>query len=190
MLDTSQGLLQRLRSDRQGPAWHRLVEVYTPLIRAWLRRYGVAGADADDIVQEVLTTVVQELPAFEHNGHQGAFRAWLRQITVNRVLGHWRGQKRQPPGSLELAIAQLADPGSDLARKWDREHDQHVVSRLLELVEGDFRPATWRAFRLVVLENAQPELVAKELSLSLNAVWSAKSRVLRRLRQEAAGLVE
>jgi RNA polymerase sigma-70 factor (ECF subfamily) len=190
MLDTSQSLLARVQGEPQGPAWGRFVDLYAPLIRGWLQRYDVAGADADDLVQEVFTAVVQELPAFRHSGQKGAFRAWLRQISVNRLRSHWRGRQRRAAGNGEQILAQLADPTSDLSRQWDREHDRHVASRLLELIAGDFQPTTWKAFHRVVLDNAAPELVARELDLSLNAVWSAKSRVLRRLRQEADGLLE
>jgi len=190
MLDTSQSLLARAKSDRAGPAWHRLVELYTPLIRAWLKRYEVGGADADDIVQEVLVTAIQELPGFEHRGQKGAFRAWLRRIAVNRLHRHWRGRPRQSPAHLDQLFEQLTDPNSELSRQWDEEHDQHVASRLLQLVAGDFQPETWRVFSRVVLNSERPESVASDLNLSINAVWSAKSRVLRRLRQEAAGLLE
>ena len=189
MFDTPKSLLERLQGDRQGPAWHRLVELYAPLMRGWLGRYHVTAADADDIVQEVLAAVVQDLPHFKHNGQTGAFRAWLRQITVNRLRSHWRGRQRQPCGNGQL-LDQLSDANSELSRQWDEEHDRHVAGRLLELIAGDFQPATWQAFRRVVLEDAEPEAVAKELNLSINAVWSSKSRVLRRLRQEARGLLE
>jgi RNA polymerase sigma-70 factor (ECF subfamily) len=57
-------------------------------------------------------------------------------------------------------------------------------------VEGDFTPATWQAFRRYVLEGEPAARVAEALDLSLNSVLLAKSRVLKRLRQEAAGLVE
>jgi len=51
-------------------------------------------------------------------------------------------------------------------------------------------PATWQAFHRHVLEGEPAVLVAQELGLSLNSVLLAKSRVLKRLRQELAGLVE
>ena len=84
----------------------------------------------------------------------------------------------------------LDDPSSDLSRLWDREHDQHVIGRLLELLEPDFRPATWRAFRRQVLEGAPAEAVAAELGLSVNAVLIAKSRVLQRLRRLSENLID
>jgi RNA polymerase sigma-70 factor (ECF subfamily) len=73
---------------------------------------------------------------------------------------------------------------------WDREHDQHVVASLLERVQGDFAPVTWQAFLRHVQEGEPAAQVTKALGLSLNSVLLAKSRVLSRLRQEAAGLVE
>ena len=93
-------------------------------------------------------------------------------------------------GTPRAALDQLEDPASDLSREWDREHDSYVARKLLDYVEPEFRPATWQAFRRLVLDGAAPQAVAEELSLSVNAVLIAKSRVLRRLRQEALGLID
>jgi len=60
----------------------------------------------------------------------------------------------------------------------------------MRAVEGDFAPATWAAFRRQVIDGCPPADVAAELGLSLNAVVLAKSRVLKRLREELRGLIE
>ena len=86
-------------------------------------------------------------------------------------------------------LAELEDDGGRLSRLWDREHDEHVARQLLRRVEVDFAPATWRAFRRQVIDGVAAAAAAAELGLSLNAVLIAKSRVLSRLRQEAAGLM-
>jgi RNA polymerase sigma-70 factor (ECF subfamily) len=91
---------------------------------------------------------------------------------------------------LDSALDRLADPASDLSRLWDREHDEFVLNRLLGLIEPEFRPATWQAFRRQVIDGASPDIVAAELGLSVNAVLIAKSRVLSRLRRNAEGLVD
>jgi RNA polymerase sigma-70 factor (ECF subfamily) len=87
-------------------------------------------------------------------------------------------------------LDQLEDPDSGLSRLWDEEHDRHVVRRLLERIEGEVTLPTWQAFRRVALEGKDEATVAAELGLSINAVFIAKSRVLQRLRREAAGLIE
>jgi RNA polymerase sigma factor (sigma-70 family) len=190
---TSISLLDRLRRQSDTVAWKRFVDLYEPLLLRWLRRQGVRPQDAGDLIQEVLGVVVRELPDFQHNQRPGAFRAWLRTILVNRVRGFWRARQTQPLAlgdTPEQDLEQLADSDADLSRLWDQEHDRHVLRRLMELIEPEFAPATWQAFRRVTLEEQPAAVVAGELGLSVNAVWLAKSPVLRRLREESHGLLD
>src|SRR5262245_2782555 len=85
MPDTSLSLLARLPQMSDGAAWERLTHLYTPLICGWLRRAPLQPSDADDLLQDVLTAVVRKVPEFRHDGRPGAFRCWLRMITVNRL---------------------------------------------------------------------------------------------------------
>jgi RNA polymerase sigma-70 factor (ECF subfamily) len=193
MSETSASLLQRLREQPQGEAWQCLVGIYTPLLKQWLGRYGLQSSDVDDLVQEVLAVVVREMPQFEHNQRTGAFRRWLRTILVNRLRGFWRARQSRPlaTGDSDLGqmLDQLEDPQSGLSQLWDKEHDRHVMARLLEQIEPDVKPATWQAFRRVVLDGKDEETVAAELGMSVNAVFIAKSRVLAKLRREAQDLL-
>lgn len=191
---TSPSLLDRLGTGTDPAAWARLVDLYAPLIRGWLRRHSVTEHEADDLVQEVFTVVLKRLPGFRHNQRVGAFRAWLRAITFNCVRDFWKANRIRPsaPGGSDFGdyLDQLEAPDSPLAQAWDREHDLHVTRRLLEALQPQFEPTTWKAFRRVVLEERPAAQVAEELGLTVNAVFIAKSRVLARLRQEAAGLID
>src|SRR5262249_28693638 len=155
-------------------SWERLVELYTPLIRGWLRQHARLGHDADDLVQEVLTVVVRKLPEFERQ-RTGAFRRWLRMITVNCLRDFWRAQRLRPVATGDsdflAVLAQLEDPDSSLSKLWDQEHDQHVTRRLMELIRPKFEPRTWQAFQRVAVDGAPPDLVAIELGVSVNAVF-------------------
>jgi len=91
---------------------------------------------------------------------------------------------------LREALAQLADPTSALSESWDLEHDRHVTKTLLKSIRLEFQPATWRAFERQVQDSQPASHVAQELGISVNAVLIAKSRVLKRLREKAAGLVD
>lgn len=50
---TSLSLLARVRQSTDKESWERLVDLYSPLMRHWLRAYEVQEADADDLVQDV-----------------------------------------------------------------------------------------------------------------------------------------
>ncbi len=193
-LPTSKSLLAKARDRSDQAAWRRLMELYSPLIEKWVRPHVAQRADAEDVVQDVLTTLVRELPRFDHNQRPGAFRAWLRMITVHRLRAYWerRGSRPRARGGTDQqeALAQLADPTSALSQAWDLEHDQHVTKTLLKSIRLEFQPATWQAFERQVQDGQTVSKVAAELGLSENAVLIAKSRVLKRLREKAAGLVD
>jgi RNA polymerase sigma factor (sigma-70 family) len=191
MPDTPVSLLERLRASPDELSWRRLLDIYGPWVRDWLRRQGVNGTDSDDLTQEVMLLLVKELPRFQHDLRRGAFRRWLRTVTLNRLRVFWRDRNRQPSlPALDSLLPQLEDPESEPSRAWDREHNEHVVRRLLELLEPEFEPTTWRAFRLLVLEGKGTAEAAAELRLSPVAVRIAKSRVLSRFRREANGLLD
>jgi len=194
MFPTSASLLERLSDRSDSEAWTRLVELYSPLIRGWLGRYELSGSDADDLSQTVLTAVVANLPNFEHNGRVGAFRTWLRTITVNSVRQKFRRDRKtagSPGGSAFLAsLDELDDPDSGLSHVWDQAHDAHVLRTVLTWAEPEFEPRTWLAFRRQVFDEARPKTVAAELEMTVNAVLVAKSKILKRLRELSRGLID
>jgi RNA polymerase sigma factor (sigma-70 family) len=194
MAATSATLLERLNDPSDTVAWRRLVDLYAPLIKAWLRRHGVLASDAEDLTQDVLGVVVREVSRFRHNGRPGAFRTWLRTITANCLRQSLRSRRiriaaASPPDLVGL-LDQMEDPASDLSRRWDREHDQYVLDRLLDLIEPEFEATTWRAFRMQLIDGVPAKAVAALLGMTANAVLIAKSRVLSHLRREADGMVD
>jgi RNA polymerase sigma-70 factor (ECF subfamily) len=193
MDETRQSLLLRAQVGEEN-AWKDLTDLYRPLILAWLNRQGVPPRDLEDLSQEVLLSVVKHLPSFQHSGHRGAFRSWLRTIVCRRAADYWRAmdtdtQARDGSGAI-AALQQIADPDSELNQQWDEEHDRYVVRCLLDLMEKEFEPTTLRAFRRLALDRVSGAEAAQELGLSVAAVYVAKSRVLARIRQEAEGLID
>jgi RNA polymerase sigma-70 factor (ECF subfamily) len=187
---TSQSLLQKARDTSDAASWRKLVDLYAPLLRTWVRPNVRQPADLEDVVQEVLTHLVRELPRFTHNGRPGSFRVWLRALTVNRLRVYWRDRAPACGGDVLERLGQLEDPASLLSRAWDAEHDRHVTETILESIRLEFQSTTWRAFESTVRDGRPTDQVASELGLSPNAVLIAKSRVLKRLRDKADGLVD
>jgi RNA polymerase sigma-70 factor (ECF subfamily) len=192
MSPTSVSLLDRLKAARPDASdWNRLQDIYLPLISRWLGRVPGLGVESDDLAQDVFLVVIREIPRFRRQ-REGSFRAWLRKVTVNRVRSHRKKRHRRPTVGLDPAdgfLDSLADPNGDLAREWDMDHDRHVFQKLLAIVQPDFRPTTWEAFRRFAVDGLAATQVAEELGLTVNAVIQSKSRVLRRLREEAGDLL-
>jgi RNA polymerase sigma-70 factor (ECF subfamily) len=193
MDDTRQSLLLRAQAG-ETDAWKDLTDLYRPLILGWLNRQGVPADDLEDLSQQVLLSVVTNLPGFQHPGQRGAFRTWLRTIVCRRAADYWRvidAESHAQGGSgASAALHEIADPDSELNRQWDEEHDRYVVHCLLDMVEGEFEEVTLKAFRRLALEGASGAEAAHELGLSVAAVYVAKSRVLQRIRQKAGGLID
>src|SRR5581483_587247 len=89
----------------------------------------------------------------------------------------------------DARFEELADPAA-LDPFWEHEYRQKLVARALELMRAEFQPTTWRACWEHVVSNRPAAEVAAELGMTVGAVYVAKGRVLRRLREELAGLWE
>lgn len=188
MHTTSVSLLERLRQPAEREAWPRFVQLYTPFLYGWARRAGLQNQDAADLVQEVLVVLVQKLPEFAYDRQQ-SFRGWLRTVTLNK----WRDMRRRRLAALPAGsapdLAEVAVPDTAAALE-EAEYRQHLVKRALELMEVEFHPTTWKAcWEYMIIDRPAAE-VARELGITVNAVYLAKSRVLARLRQELEGLLD
>ena len=194
MEETSLSLLDRIRESSDPQSWERLTGLYAPLLKRWVLRYDLQASDADDIVQDVLSIVVRDLPRFRHNERTGAFRGWLRAILVTRVRDFWRSRKYRPmatgTSSIDEKLNQLQDETSEISQVWNRQHDRFVLKQLMRLVQSQFEPKTWQAFYRQALKGQKPETVAQDLEMSMSGVYTAKYRVLNALRRESKGLVD
>jgi RNA polymerase sigma-70 factor (ECF subfamily) len=188
MQSTSPTLLARLRDVANQDAWRRFVQLYTPMMYRWASHTGLEPNDANDLVQDVFAVLVRRLPDFHYNQQQ-SFRAWLRTVLLNK----WRENlRRRLPVSIdpqEGVLAKLADR-HDVDFLSDAEYRRQLVQRAMELIRGDFQPATWRAWWEFVIVGRPAADVAREVGISVHAVYLAKARVLRRLRQELEGLMD
>ena len=192
MSTTPMSLLERMRGQPDAADWQRLVDLYSPFLYDWLcYRHGLQDQDANDVIQETFLVVLRRLPKFRHNGQPGAFHKWLRRITAYCLLAFWKARGRFPVLTRDQEMLdELKDPNSGLSQLWDQQHDRHVMTRLLELIACEFSASTWQAFERHVLDEMPASQVAADLGVFVNVVLLAKSRILRRLRQEAQGLLD
>ena len=140
-----------------------------------------------------MTDLVREIGNVDHNGRVGAFRNWLRTTTVNLARNYLRhNSPARGTGLSEVhqMLSQLEDPRTALSQQFDLEHDRTVIRALLDRVSRQFEPATIDMFQLHVVEDCPADEAARRLGVSVASVHTAKSRVLRRLRQEATDWID
>ncbi|MCI0685003.1 MAG: RNA polymerase sigma factor [Gemmataceae bacterium] len=184
MYTTPPSLLRRLRDPAQREAWDVFVELYTPLLFVWSRRWGLQESDAADLVQETLLLLYRKLPEFEYRDGS-SFRGWLRTVLLNK----WRETRRrlvpQPVGDgLDPAV----EPG--WAEQEEQEYRRQLLRVILKKLKPEFPATIWSAFEAYVLEGRPPRDVAARMGISPATVYAAKSKVFQRIRQELAGMLE
>ena len=83
----------------------------------------------------------------------------------------------------------IADCRSDLESS-DLEDEQLLSRRAIDMVLDSCEEETRQAFLRVVVGREHPADVARDLGMTANAIYVAKSRILRRIRHEFAELVD
>ncbi len=188
MEKTPASLLERIRQPGERQAWDRFVELYTPLIYFWACRSGLQAPDAADLVQEVFLTLLHKMPDFHYDPHK-SFRAWPAHGDAEQVARTTAAPVGAPASGDHPQLEERESP--DHAEVFaEAEYRRYLTGRALELMREQFEPATWKAFWACVAQERPVAEVARELGLTPNAVYVAKSRVLTYLRQELNGLLE
>ena len=184
-LQTRPSLLLRLRDAGDEAAWAQFVSLYTPLIFAFCRGRGLSEADAGDVSQEVLKAVTVAIPRFQYDPERSSFRNWLFTVVRSKLNNFLAAQVRQPRLAGETTIQRFVDgePDPALEEGWRREYQANLVRWAAGQIQGEFKRQSWDAFWRTAIQGEPAEAVARELGLTLNALYIARSRVTSRLKQ-------
>lgn len=190
---TSLSLLDRARGD-DPEAWRRLVHLYSPLVYSWARRAGLSNEDASDLMQDVFRSVATNVGKFRRDRPGDTFRGWLWTIARNKLHDMHRraaGQAVAVGGSTMYGrIQSIPDDVLTDDEPSEAESKNSLLARALELIRDEFQESSWRAFWQTAVEGRTPADVAKELGLTVFAVYQAKYRVQRKLREELGDLID
>jgi RNA polymerase sigma-70 factor (ECF subfamily) len=187
---TSSSLLRRAAA-QEPSAWQRLVSLYSPLVTHWCRQAGVREVDIPDVSQDVFAAVVSGLSSFQADRTGNTFRGWLRGIARHKILDHFRGRGAPPAGGSEAhwRLQQVPGPSVEFELSEGPSEIDDLYRRALSLVQTQFEERTWMAFWRVAVENRTPAEIASQMGTTAGAVRQAKSRVLRRLKEEMGELI-
>jgi RNA polymerase sigma-70 factor, ECF subfamily len=187
LAQTRHSLLLRLRQ-HDDDAWAEFLAVYEQAIYRYCRSRRLQDADARDATQEVLAAVHARIDSWKRDASKGGLRAWLFQVARNIAVNKFRARSRRS-GAGSNAMQVLAKvPHSDEAEAeaFQREYRRALFGWAAEQVRPEVREGTWRSFWMTAVDGQKPEQVAKELKLSVGTVYTAKCRVVARIRDVIA----
>jgi RNA polymerase sigma-70 factor (ECF subfamily) len=173
-------LLTRLSEGTDASAWREFCDRYGELIRSFARQQNLQAADCDDVLQDVLTALSQSMPQFRYDPAKGKFRSYLKTVVMH-AISRKIGQKR---GELPLdTVGEGAVSSSDAGQAWEAEWRQYHLRRAMRTIEAESSPTDRAAFARYALRGEDARKTAESLGLSVDQVYQAKSRILKRLSQ-------
>ena len=180
-------LLERIRNGSDPVAWEDFFARYWRLVFFFARRRGCGEHTAEEIVQDVMTTVFQKRDVFRYDPGKGRFRDWLATVVRNRVAEHRRAPAQRVRGRGGDAEDHGANSPAEFEAAaddlWETAFERTLLAALLDVVRRQVEPATFQAFELTALGELSGAEVAAVTGLSRNAVYQARRSVLARLKE-------
>ena len=178
-------LLLRLRDRSDKLSWEEFHDRYGELLYRYARGRGASHVDAEDVVQEVEMSLFKAMSGFEYDAGKGRFRSYLRSAVVHamgrRASKHAREHPGLDPRVLDYAIAEEEATADG---QWEREWRRHRLRWALRSLVDELEERTLHAFQLHALAGLSVEETADQLGLSRASVYQAKSRVLKRVKEQ------
>ena len=190
---TRQSLLVEL-GRRSDDAWSEFLEVYERALFRYCRARGLQDADAEDVTQDVLAAVHKRIPSWDPDASKGSFRAWLfrvaRNISVDEI--HRRAKRATASGDSQVAefLSQLPDGSEGQQAEFDAEYRRSLFDWASRQVKREVRDITWKSFCMTAIDGQKAEHVATTLGIPVGSVYTAKCRVVARIRSKIQELDE
>lgn len=179
-------LLARVASPVDADAWRDFCDRYGALIRGFAARRGLQQADRDDILQDVLMSLRQAMPGFTYDPAKGKFRSYLKTVVLRAVFK--RSCQTDPALGLDRIedLTRAAAGDGDVDQQWETEWRQYHLRHAMQAVQAEFNAADRAAFQAYAIDGQDAPAVAERLGISVESVYQAKSRILKRL----SGLID
>ena len=192
---TRQSLLIRVRDPSDSNAWSEFVELYGPLVYQFGRKRGLQDADAADLTQIVFQAISGQIRRLDYDPQLGSFRGWLFGVVRNQFYKLHSPQNKNrsllgnsDTGSQDLLAEQPARHSNE-ERLWQEEYERRLFLYASAKVQECFEASSWKAFWQTAVEGRDAKTVAAELQMSMGAVYTAKCRVLERIKREVQNLI-
>jgi RNA polymerase sigma factor (sigma-70 family) len=174
-------LLERVAQPADAGAWRDFCDRYGELIRGFAARRGLQAADRDDILQDVLMSLRQALPGFTYDPAKGKFRSYLKTVVLRAAFK--RSCQTSPASGLDRIedLTRAAAHDDDVDQQWETEWRQYHLRQAMQTLQAEFNAADRAAFQAYAVDGQDANAVAERLGISVESVYQAKSRILKRL---------
>jgi len=198
-LPTRKSLLSRLKDWEDQESWRQFFNLYWNLIYGFALRWGLADAEAQEVVQETIIEVANKMPNFKYDPALGSFKNWLLRITWWRTCDHLRKRQREEinfvstsePLTPTEAIDLVPDPaGEELDAIWEEEWRRNILTVAIEQVKRQVRAKQYQLFDLYAVKGWPLEKVTRTMNVSATQVYLAKHRVAVLLKKKVKRLEE
>jgi RNA polymerase sigma-70 factor (ECF subfamily) len=149
--------------------------MYAPLVMTVCRRYAPDQAGAEDILQDAFVKLFRTIHSYDDQ--KGAIDAWIRKITVNTAIEHWRKWRKQWQILSDAHFPESAAE-ADSNLYWDEE-------ALLQLI-ADLPPGFRIVFNLFAIEGYSHQEIAQALNITESASRSQLARARKWLQEALA----
>jgi len=184
--ETRDSLLVRIKDAADRDAWNDFAAVYRPLVYRVARSRGMQDADAQDLSQQVLLSVAAKIDEWELGQEQGSFRKWLSRIARNAAIDHFRRVRPDVALGGSSVLQTLRDQADGMSiddETLAHEYQREVFRLVARRVRSEFHEATWTAFWMTTVDGNSIEAAADKTGKTIGAVYTARSRVMQRLRE-------
>jgi RNA polymerase sigma factor (sigma-70 family) len=175
--------------DPHTQAWGKMHARYQDVILTWCQRRGLPLASAEDLAQEIWLKLVNDI--HKYDPAKGKLRSWLKAVVNNALTDFWRRQRRKPErdgigGTAFLQhLGNFASPeAADELSCAIENQANNTAAEVLKRVRARLHDSTWQAFYKTMVEQRPAKDVAKELGLSIAAVYKHTYRVKQMLHEE------
>jgi len=193
---TRHSLVQRIKNLEDQESWQDFFNTYWRLIYTVAARSGLNDAEAQDVVQDTVLTVVKNIQGFRPGAQHGSFRGWLLQTTRWRIADQQRKRSRAPEPlhapdetSRTSTAQRVPDPASDdLDAYWESNWERNLMNAALEKVKALADAEDYQLFERHVLQGETAMAVARKFGVAFSRVYLVKYRLSRLLKKEVAQL--
>lgn len=174
---SDESLIQRFR-DGDARAGEELVQRHCAALMRYLRRLVRSDHLAEELHQQVWTSVLEHIDRFDPASGGGGFKAWLYRIATNKAHDHWRSQGREKNAKENFRLT-VEETSPDASHRLEGTEEQVRLREAIDLLPE----AQKQILLLRYYGNLKFVEIAELLGCPLNTALGRMHKAMLRLKQ-------